>query len=172
MKVKIVEVGYLRTNCYILEKDNKCLIIDPGYEADLIISNIKCDLIGVLITHHHSDHISALPNILKYKDVKVYDFNNLKEGKISIGPFNFEVIYTPGHTNDSMSYYFYEDDIMFTGDFLFHGDTGRTDLDGGSNSDMIRSIEKIKKYKDNIIIYPGHEESTTLGNEKKHNILF
>ena len=62
--------------------------------------------------------------------------------------------------------------MMFTGDFLFHGDVGRCDLEGGSWSKMQESIHKIKCYPDDIKVYPGHEEATTLGEEKKHNPYF
>ena len=95
----------------------------------------------------------------------------LKEGKNSIDIFDFEVIYTPGHTNDSVSYYFYKENIMFTGDFIFKKSIGRWDL-GGNEIDMKESINKVKKYKNDIKIYPGHGESTLLLFEKENNIYF
>ena len=58
---------------------------------------------------------------------------------------------------------------MFTGDFLFYLSVGRTDLEYGNNDEMLKSIEKIKKYNDDITIYPGHSSKTTLGFEKKYN---
>lgn len=172
MNVKIIEVGYLKTNCYILEKDNKCLVIDPGDEFTKIDESIEKNVIAVLVTHRHFDHIGALNELVEKYKVPIYEKTNLSEGNFNIDSFNFEVIFTPGHTSDPVTYYFYEDNMMFTGDFLFHGDTGRTDLETGSDIEMKRSIDKIKKYKDNIIVFPGHEESTTLGDEKKYNISF
>lgn len=172
MNIKTIKVGCLNTNCYILEKDNKCLVIDPGDEIDKILANIKYEVVGILLTHRHFDHVGALSDLVKYSNATVYDYDNLKEGINIIEPFTFLVIYTPGHTKDSISFYFKEDKVMFTGDFLFHGDTGRTDLLTGSDEDMRESIDKIKKYDDNIKIYPGHEESSTLGEEKKNNISF
>lgn len=77
----------------------------------------------------------------------------------------------PGHTNDSLSYYFYKENIMFTGDFIFAGSIGRTDL-GGNSNDMKNSINKIKKYSDNIKIYPGHGDTTSLIDEKVNNVYF
>ena len=106
-----------------------------------------------------------------YYNIKVYEYKNLKEGKITIGPFDIEVIYTKGHTNDSVTYYFKEEKIMFTGDFIFKNSIGRTDL-GGNTKDMIESINKIKHYDDSIIIYPGHGEYTTLSSEKENNEFF
>ena len=83
--------------------------------------------------------------------------------------FNFSVLNMPGHTSDSICFYFYEDKVMFTGDFLFKGSIGRCDL-GGSEQDMFKSLERIKEYDSNIKIYPGHGESTTLKKEFNSNI--
>ena len=114
--------------------------------------------------------IEAIPDDSK-AEVNVIGDKNLKEGKITIGPFDIEVIYTKGHTNDSVTYYFKEEKIMFTGDFIFKNSIGRTDL-GGNTKDMIESINKIKHYDDSIIIYPGHGEYTTLSSEKENNEFF
>lgn len=160
MIVNKVEVGYLKTNCYIISKDCECLVIDPGDEYDKIkgvIGNKK--VIGTIITHNHFDHIGAI----KYFD-KIYDINNLSEGVNNIGKFNFEVIYTPGHSKDSICIYFKDDNIMFVGDFLFKDGIGRTDL-GGNEFDMHNSLLKISKYDKDIIIYPGHGEKSILGIE-------
>lgn len=81
--------------------------------------------------------------------------------------FNFKVIFTPGHSWDSKTYYFEEDKIMFTGDFIFKGTIGRTDL-GGSDKDMMKSLKMIMTYPDDIVIYPGHGEATNLGVEKQN----
>ena len=172
MKLDIVKVGYLKENCYILEKNNNVLIIDPGDNADKIkeVVGKRC-VIGILITHNHFDHVGALSEMIKKYNVGAYDYNTLKEGKNSIDIFDFEVIYTPGHTNDSVSYYFYKENIMFTGDFIFKKSIGRWDL-GGNEIDMKESINKVKKYKNDIKIYPGHGESTLLLFEKENNIYF
>ena len=160
MKIDTVIVGYLKTNCYIISKDNECLVIDPGDEYAKIkdaIGNKK--VIGTIITHHHFDHVGALINF-----DNIYDKNNLKEGINKIGKFNFEVIYTPGHTDDSICIYFKENNIMFVGDFIFKDAIGRTDL-GGNIIDMNYSLEKISKYSKDIIIYPGHGDKSILGIE-------
>lgn len=167
MELKFVKVGSYRTNCYIVIKDNMALVIDPGDEYEKIkkcIGNAK--VVGTLVTHSHEDHVGAL----KYFN-NVYSYNNLREGKYSIAPFKFEVIYVPGHTNDSVAYYFYEDNMMFTGDFLFKGTIGRTDLPTSSNVDMESSLKKIKKYPD-VNIYPGHGDFSTLSYEIENNIYF
>ena len=163
MKIDRVIVGPLETNCYIISKDNKCLVIDPGDEYERIKSAIgDKKILGVFITHYHFDHIGAL----NYFDKKlILNKSNLEEKEYNIDNFNFEIIYTPGHKEDLICIYFKEEKIMFTGDFIFKGAIGRTDLEGGNPIDMINSLNKIKKYNKDIIIYPGHGESTTLLNE-------
>lgn len=166
MNIDCVKVGYLRTNCYIVEKDNKVLVFDPADEY-LNIKEIigNREVVGVIITHHHPDHVGAL----EYFDAdKIYDYYNLKEGINNIGPFTFEVIYTPGHKEDCITTYFVKEKVMFTGDFLFYGSIGRTDFPGGSNEQMAESLRKIIKYPDDITIYPGHGKSSTLELEKKN----
>lgn len=165
MNVKTIVVGSLDTNCYILTKNGHALIIDPGDEYDKIISNIGDNKIdGVIITHYHFDHIGAL----NYFDKNlILDRNNLDEKEYNIGNFKFNVIYTPGHKEDSITIYFKEDKIMFTGDFIFKNAIGRTDLPGGSDIDMLKSLNKIRNYPKDIIIYPGHGLSTILSHELK-----
>lgn len=163
MNIKRVVVGSLEENCYILEKNNKCIIIDPGDEADKIISNISCDVVGILITHYHFDHIGALEELKeKY---------NIKENNYNIDGFKFEVINTPGHTSDSKTYYFEEEKVMFVGDFLFNNGIGRMDLPTGSEIQMKESLNKIFTYPLDTVIYPGHGESSTLKDEKD-NLYF
>ena len=172
MKIKKIITGSLQENCYILLIDNNCLVVDPGDDFDLIKKEIKdYNLLGILITHHHFDHVGALDDLLKYKKVPVYDFN-LTDTEYNIDKFNFKIIKTPGHTSDSVTFYFLNDNIMFVGDFVFKGTIGRTDLPTGNNIEMEESINKIKQYNKNIIIYPGHGESTTIEDEIKYNYFF
>lgn len=167
MKIDRVVVGQLYTNCYILTLDNECLVIDPGDEYDKIKKVIGDNkVLGAIITHNHFDHVGAINNF-----DKIYDYNNLFEGINNIGKFSFEVIYTPGHTGDSICLYFKDDNIMFVGDFIFKDGVGRTDL-GGNDSDLLKSINKISKYSKDITIYPGHGDSTKLGIEIKKLVRF
>ena len=94
MNIDVVKVGYLETNCYILEKNNNILLIDPGDESYKIIDKIKDKkLLAILITHNHFDHIGALNDILNKYKVDVYDKNNLEEKEYNIEDFNFKVIF-------------------------------------------------------------------------------
>ena len=157
MNIKRIVVGYLQENCYILEKNGHVLIIDPGDEFEKIDAQIKGIVDGVIITHRHFDHVGALNELVnKYHvDVNKYEYDD----------FKFKVLFTPGHSWDSKTYYFENEHVMFTGDFIFNGTIGRTDL-GGSEKDMLKSLKSIMLYPDDILIYPGHGESTTLGVEK------
>ena len=170
MKINILKVGYLETNCYILEKNNKVLLIDPGDNSKAILEKIKDKvLIAILITHNHFDHIGALNDILNKYKVDVYDKNNLEVKEYNIEEFKFKVIFNPGHTDDSISYLF--DNILFCGDFIFKNSIGRWDLPTGNYNELLKSINKIKEY-NNLIIYPGHGDKTTLEEEKKNNYYF
>ncbi len=159
MEIKSVKVGPLETNCYIVSIKDECIIIDPGDEFEKIINNIDKKVVGCLITHSHFDHVGALKKILDYYKITL--------GKINSDKFIYETINTPGHTSDSVTYYFKDEKVMFTGDFIFYRSIGRTDL-GGNDNDMINSLEKIKKFPDDTKIFPGHGTTTILGEEKKY----
>lgn len=164
MDIKKVIVGPLETNCYIVSIDNECLIIDPGDEFSKIKEAVgDKKVVGCLVTHFHQDHIGSLEEVISKYEVDI--------NKSSSKKFDFEIIETPGHTNESRTFYFKKNNIMFTGDFIFKSSIGRTDL-GGNDKDMISSLEMIKSYPDDIIIYPGHGPNTTLGEEKKHFSLY
>ena len=120
MKINRVVTGALKENCYVLTIDKECLVIDPGDDYNFIKKEIGTNkVIGILITHDHFDHISAVANIKEDYNCAVYSFANLQEGEKLINKFKFNVIYTPGHTSSSISFYFKDYKVIFTGDFLF-----------------------------------------------------
>lgn len=158
MKINSMEVGELKTNCYLIQSKDGLIIIDPGDEAAKIkeiIGNKKVK--AILITHYHFDHIGALEELKEYYHVDVNNFLRIED---------LQVIETPGHTKDSLTFYFSKDKVMFCGDFLFKDSFGRTDLPTGDNQDMLKSLEKMELYPDDITLYPGHGLKTTLGKEK------
>ena len=183
MIVEKVVVGLYQENCYFLIKEDKMLIVDPGDEYSIIknkINELNKEVVGVLITHAHFDHVGALEELLNDYKVPVYynncnneiKYNNIidvKEKEYNINCFNFEIVYTKGHRNDCVTYYFNQDKIMITGDFLFKLSIGRMDLEYASEEEMIKSLNKIVNYNDDITIYPGHGDSSTLGYEKLYN---
>ena len=169
LKVKTIVNGILSENCYIAYQNKEALIIDPGYDADKIIDYIESQnlkVVGILITHYHFDHVGALKEIQsKYNKVETID--NDSSGKIKLSSFTFDIIKTPGHTLDSVSYYFKGDNILFTGDFVFKETIGNYDED--NEYIMLESLTNFITFPNDTVIYPGHGESSTVEHEKKHN---
>lgn len=177
MTVEKIKVGYLKTNCYFIIKNSFCIIVDPGDEFDKISKKIEEEqltVVAILITHHHFDHDGALLECKNKYNVDVYDYSKYKndDNIYKIKDFEFKIIDTRGHHYDLVTFYFFNDNIMFTGDFLFKDTIGRCDLYGSNFETMVESIEKIKNYNDDIEIYPGHGVSTNLGYEKENNEYF
>ena len=160
MKIETLVVGMLQENCYIVTINDYSIIIDPGDETQRIIDACKDKNVKeILITHHHFDHIGALKELEEYFGIKENNCTNL---------FDYEIIKTPGHTSDSVTYYFLSENVMFTGDFNFFHTIGRCDLPTGNIKEMSNSLMLISKYPDNICIYPGHGPKTNLGIEKNN----
>lgn len=194
MKVETYVLGPLQTNTYLLQIDNDVLLVDPASKAEKLIEILgERNLIGILLTHGHFDHIKAVDGLYDKYHCPVYIHKDdepmardkssgsmfglvsymscpsihIQEGINKIGSFEFEVIYTPGHSEGSVIYVF--DDCIFTGDTLFKGSIGRTDLKGGSFSTIKQSLQIFKSFDKNYIIYPGHDLSTTLYEELNFN---
>ena len=170
MEINKIVTGALDENCYVISDDKTCLVVDPGDDFE----NIK-EIIGdkkvlaVLITHSHFDHIGALRNFLKKKSVNIFKKSSLEEKLYEIGNFKFNCIYTPGHSKDSVTFYFKEINSMFVGDFIFKETVGRYDLPGGNKSELEESLKKIKDYPEDVKLYPGHGDETTLKYELENN---
>jgi glyoxylase-like metal-dependent hydrolase (beta-lactamase superfamily II) len=176
------------------------IIVDPGGDADIILKTIEennLNVIHIVLTHGHGDHIGGvidLLNVLKVSllvhedDVKMIsdakmNLSNimpigavelnpdkvLKHGDIiKFGDLEAEIIHTPGHTLGGICIKI--EDNLITGDTLFQGSIGRTDLEGGDYDTIIRSIkENLLLLPDNTIVWPGHGVQTTIGNEKRNN---
>lgn len=193
MDIITVKVGILQTNCYILKDDGKAVVIDPGAKVQRILDALgDAQLLAVLLTHGHFDHIGALNDLLAIQSVPVYlhsdDEPLLKDPQLNysfpkrftvdattkpypdnleVGPFRFEVIDSPGHTSGSVMLRIGEH--LFSGDTLFKQSVGRTDLKTGNPTAMKRTLRNIKSLHGPLIIWPGHEESTTLDDEIKQN---
>lgn len=168
-KIKCIVNGYLQENCYIIHNDEYALIIDPGSEEDIIIDTInklKLNVVGILITHYHFDHVGVLDVIKNtYKDALVIDYKS--EENIKIKDFSFKKIENYGHTMDSVSYYFKKEKVMFTGDFIFKDSIGKYDYE---NEDiMFKSLKKFMSFDDDITIYPGHGDASNVLYEKENN---
>lgn len=161
MQIEILKLGYLDTNCYLLKREKEVIIIDPADNADLIKKACAgYKVVGILVTHYHPDHVGALGELEKNYEITHNSFD--------IPSYNFDVINTPGHTTDSISFYFPKENILFSGDFIFYGTIGRYDFPESSIEQMQESLNKISTYPDDIIVYPGHGPSTILGREKEY----
>lgn len=173
IEVKKVITGVLEENCYVLIKNNTCLVIDPGDDYNKIKEAIgENKVLGVLITHSHFDHVGALRNFLNKRGVKIFKKSNTLEKEYTLGDFKFNCIYTFGHSADSITFYFEEINSMFVGDFIFKGSVGRCDLPTGNENEMKKSIEKIKAYDSSITVYSGHGDDTILKDEFSSNPYF
>lgn len=158
----------LDNNTYVLSNNGYCLIVDPSSSEDIIEEKLKGkELVGILVTHYHFDHIGSLEYFKKKYNVNVYDFNTI--GKQRVKNFNFEVISTKGHSKDSVSFYFKDSKDMFVGDFIFYETIGRTDLVGSDEEDMAYSLSFLRRMDSSIKIYPGHGYTTTLQHELECN---
>lgn len=153
---------------------------------------------AIFLTHGHFDHIWGVEELRKLSGAKVYAWEEEKEvcedasvnvsagagrpcslkadvyvkdgEKISIAGMNCQLIGTPGHTKGSCCYYFEDDKILLSGDTLFQESVGRTDFPTGSMSNLVRSVrEKLMPLPDDVKVYPGHGEATTIGHEKEYN---
>ena len=167
-------------------KGSEALIIDPVYEKTdhylEVIKQLDLKLVKAIDTHLHADHRTALGALRdktkcitvmgKQSDVDVVSMRVEDGDTIQLNDLSLEVIYTPGHTNDSYS--FYIPGMIFTGDSLLIKGTGRTDFQGGNPRDAYKSIfNKLLKLPEETIVYPGHDykgdTSSTIGEEKKFN---
>ena len=195
MKVKLLRVGPIGTNCYILEDDqtNLAAVIDPGDEPELIQEALEKEGVEVrylLLTHGHYDHTTAMPALHRVypqadiyihqadangagstlfplagevDDLKLYDEGDV----IRLGDHEIQVLHTPGHSPGSVT--LKVEDVLFTGDTLFAGSCGRTDLRGGSYEQIMQSLKRLGELKGDFHVCPGHEATSTLERERRSN---
>lgn len=199
MRVESNTSGYFAENCYaVFEDEYSAWIIDPGWDYETAVKMMDGRKpTRILLTHGHIDHIYMCPLFLEnyhteiyihrldmeylrdsrrsnpmrapfFDDISVDSFNIVEDGDVIEGDsLRFEVIHTPGHTPGSVCYR--SGNILFSGDTLFCGSIGRTDFPGGSPSDIRASLKKLASLPDDTVVYPGHSEITTIGDEKQAN---
>ena len=194
MLVKTMPVGPIGTNCYVLADESQkfCAVVDPGGDAGAILEMLKEDglaLSAILLTHAHYDHTggvagleAAFPNTPVYvhkgdvegvnpamfpplpKDqVRYYDEGD----QVMVGSIPVDVLHTPGHSKGSVV--LKAGDVLFTGDTLFRGSCGRTDLPGGSYEQIMASLARLAALPGDYRVCPGHEGLSTLENERRQN---
>jgi len=193
--IKTIIAGMYEENCYlVMDDDTKELaIIDPGGQTNILEKEIK--LLGakpkfILLTHGHMDHVGAVVELSNKFSIPFYineiEENYIKNDKsvfgslpkasgylkegdtLKLGDEVIKVIETPGHTAGGIC--FLIADKLFTGDTLFQGSVGRSDFPGGNGMLLVKNIkEKLLPLGDNIEVYAGHGDASTIGYEKRRN---
>ncbi len=191
MTIEQIRIGFDNFSYVIYcQKTKKAAIVDPGYDSSKVIefiSSNNLELEYIINTHYHGDHTSENNRVKNYcptakivaskadgqklglkVDLNVYD-----KDQLSLGNIILTFLLTPGHTPGGICIIL-DNEAILTGDTLFIGDCGRTDLPGGSLMQMYKTLqEKIISLPDHLIVYPGHDYGDkpfdTLGNQKQTN---
>ena len=190
MQLLTITGGMLGTNCYMAwGEGDKCVLIDPGFEADPILDEVRSrgkQVEAILLTHGHFDHVGGVKAIATETGCKVYIHkldmelpqrltlgtvpytDNYEEGDLlQMAGLSIRVMHTPGHTPGGVCLLC--EDVMFSGDTLFAGTCGRTDLPGSSYKDMWASLARLANLEGDYKVLPGHGESSTLDMERRLN---
>jgi glyoxylase-like metal-dependent hydrolase (beta-lactamase superfamily II) len=176
------------------------LIVDPGDEAERILrvaEELGVGIDGILLTHTHFDHIGAVAPVAKATgapvwcpeiekpvladinafmpwagDFESYEADHTISGgeKLELAGFEIDVIFTPGHSPGHVTYSIPDEQAIFSGDVLFQGSIGRSDLPGGDGQTLLESIRTlVESHPPETTVYPGHMGVTTLGAERATN---
>lgn len=199
MQIKALSLGLLGVNCYLISTNQAAIVIDPGNLdkriEDFLIEN-KCKEKLILLTHCHFDHIGGANALREKYNTKIaigeneasslLDTNMTLSSRFRahIEPFSADILLkdgelfkfadleilcveTKGHTKGGMCYKI--GDALFSGDTLFKQSVGRVDFPGGNSKELMVSLSKITQMFEDIDVYPGHGEATTLNSERKSN---
>lgn len=191
MQVTRLPLGVYQTNCYIIyeESSKTCCVLDPGGEAKKVLEFMEIrglSLDAVLLTHGHFDHVGAVKDLHDATGCKVYLCTEdctmpakwtagelfytdaYGEGdELNLAGLTIKVLHTPGHTPGSVC--LMVENSIFCGDTLFAGSCGRTDLPGGDQNVLFKSLLRLAALEEDYTCYPGHSGSTTLAREKQYN---
>jgi hydroxyacylglutathione hydrolase len=199
MDIRCLTVGPLQENCWIVRRDDRALVIDPGDEAERIVAAVENITVeAILLTHTHFDHVGAVAPLARHTGAPVYcpelevpvlqDINayvfpgfgpfepydperTVHGGeRLSLAGLDLDVIFTPGHSPGHVSYSIADEQVLLDGDVLFQGSIGRTDLPGGDFRTLLDSIATLlNTLPDETRVLPGHMGETTLGRERATN---
>ncbi len=197
MNIHVLTLGHLAENCYLVEISGCVVVIDPGFEPEAVLHAAgERKIEAILLTHGHFDHVGAVEALVEKCGCPVWmhqaDYSPglhpmrealypladwprevmlCEEGdSISAAGLRFQVLETPGHTWGSVCYRC--GSALFSGDTLFAGSCGRTDLPGGSPEAMRRSLARLRELPGDCTVYPGHGDATTLARERQENPYF
>lgn len=189
MFIKQILIGPLDVFCYLVGCDvtKIAMVIDPGGAPERIAK--EAEKAGFFVkyivnTHRHSDHTvgnSRLKSLTGAKTVmhaldavecSGIDIHLSQERELAVGEINWRILHTPGHTPGGIC--LYGQGQIFTGDTLFVGDSGRTDLPGGDRKTLGASLRYLMQLPEQTVVWPGHDygptQSSTIGWEKRHNV--
>jgi len=200
MDVRTFTVGPVQENCHFAIRDGQALVIDPGDEAPRLLEAIDAlgvEVAAILLTHTHFDHVGAVAPVARATGAEVwcpelevpvladimryvpwpgfgpfesYDADHTVAGgeTLSLGGMELEVLFTPGHSPGHVTYAV--PGAIFSGDVLFAGSVGRTDLPGGDHATLMRTLATlVDALADETVVYPGHMGNTTIGRERATN---
>ncbi len=191
MNIITITGGSLYTNCYMAwgEGSDTCILVDPGFEAEQILDQVRSQgkqVEAILLTHGHFDHVGgakviaaqthckvyiheedlSLPNKLTLGTIPCTDY--FEEGSVlELAGLTLKVMHTPGHTPGGVCLVC--QDVIFSGDTLFAGTCGRTDLPGGSFPQISQSLSRLADLEGDYHVLPGHGEATNLNLERRCN---
>ncbi len=179
-------VGQMANFTYIIadEESEEAAVIDPSWDLDSVFGTLKRNgwkTRYVINTHTHFDHVLGNEQVSEVTGAKIIQHENSRltkdisvtnDDKIQIGGIKLSVLHTPGHSEDSMCLLL-DGQLVFTGDTLFVGNCGRTDLPGSDPAKMYHSLFTLARLDDKLTVYPGHDygstQTSTIGQEKKTN---
>jgi hydroxyacylglutathione hydrolase len=199
MDVRCFTVGPLQENCWIVRREERAFVVDPGDEGDRLVAAVDgLTVEAILLTHTHFDHVGAVAQLARHTGAPVYcpklevpvlqDINSYVfpgygpfepydpeetvEGgeRLSLAGLDIDVLFTPGHSPGHVSYSIPDEQVLLDGDVLFRGSIGRFDLPGGNGETLLESIAMLlNTLPDETRVLPGHMGATTLGDERVSN---
>lgn len=189
MKVLQIPVGRMANFTYVIadEETGEAAVIDPSWDLEKVFDTLKKNgwtAKYVINTHSHFDHVLGNEQVAKFTGAKIvqhkasvleHDIEVQDGDTIKIGAVFLRVLHTPGHSKDSICLVL-DESLVFTGDTLFVGNCGRTDLPGSDPAEMYDSLHgKVVKLDERLLVYPGHDygqkPTSTIGHEKKFNYV-
>lgn len=202
-EIRVFPLGPLQTNCYFVSKNGQALVIDPGGPPEPVVrhaQSLGAQIQTILNTHLHFDHLygnqalhkaTGAPILVPEKDVPLlasglgsgnymgmpkverFTYETLREGRQSYIDLDCSVLFTPGHSPGSLSFYFPELNAVFVGDVLFAGSIGRTDFFGGDLQTLLDAVRsQLFALPPETVVYPGHGPATTIAEEQRDNPYF
>ena len=190
MELKTFPIGSLQTNCYMAweEGSDSCILIDPGYVPEQLLEEVRRQrktLEAILLTHGHFDHVGGVKQLaaetgcdvyicaeelkqpLRYSDGLHYTHTVEDGDTLELAGLTLQVLHTPGHTPGCVCYLC--GDTLFSGDTLFAGTCGRTDLPGGDFKAIQASLQRLAALEGDLKVLPGHGMASSLDIERRYN---